>query len=106
MHYNRLFRRFVAHDSGSHLTILSLTCVITKEFDLIDVLSAFDSLRELYVRDISTEAAPYFGLSRTFFDVLHPDEVFSYLSSLEVFSYEGNLVVQAIDFLESRAFWN
>ena len=59
-----------------------------------------DSLLELYVRDINTEAAPDFGLSRTFFDVLHPDEVFSYLPFLEVFSYEGNLVVQAIDFLE------
>jgi len=41
-----------------------------------------------------------FTSSRTFFDVLHPDEVFAYLPSLEVLSYEGNLVVQAIDFLE------
>ena len=77
-----------------------MICVITKEFYLIDVLSALDSLREFYVRDISTEVSPYFGLSRTFFDVLHPDEVFSYLPSLEVLSYKGNFVDQAIDFLE------
>jgi len=100
MHYSGLFRRFVSPDSESHITRLSLSCVITKELELIDVLSALDSLRELYVRDINTEAAPDFGLSRTFIDVLHPDEVFAYLPSLEVLSYEGNLVVQAIDFLE------
>ena len=100
MHYSRVFRRFVSPDSESHLTRLSLSCVITRESDLIDVLSALDSLRELYIRDTSTEATPEFGLSRTFFDVLHPDEDAPYLPSLEVFSYEGNLVVQAIDFLE------
>ena len=64
------------------------------------MLSALDSLRELYIQDCSTEATPEFGLSRTFFDVLHPEEDSPYLPSLEVFTYEGNLVVQAIDFLE------
>jgi hypothetical protein len=100
MHYSRVFRRFLSPDSESHLTRLSLSCVITRESDLIDVFSTLDSLRELYIRDTSTEATPDFGLSRTFFDVLHPDEDSPYLPSLEVFSYEGNLVVQAIDFLE------
>ena len=100
MDYSRVFRRFASPDSESHLTRLSLSCVITRESDLIDVLSALDSLRELHIRDTSTEATPDFGLSRTFFDVLHPDEDAPYLPSLEVFSYEGNLVVQAIDFLE------
>ena len=100
MHYSRVFRRLISPNSESHLTMLSLSCVITRDFDLIDVLSALDFLQELYIRDISMEATPDFGLSRTFFDVLHPDEDSSYLPSLEVFSYEGNLVVQAIDFLE------
>ena len=100
MNYSRLFRSYLAHDTESRLTSLSLSCVITREFDLIDVLSALDTLRELYILDSSTEATPDFGLSRTFFDVLHPEDDFPYLPSLEVFSYEGNLVVQAIDFLE------
>jgi len=100
MHYSRLFQRFINRDSNSHLTSLSLSCKLTREFDLIDVLSALDSLRELYIQDCSTEATPEFGLSRTFFDVLHPEEDSPYLPSLEVFTYEGNLVVQTIDFLE------
>jgi hypothetical protein len=39
-------------------------------------------------------------LSRTFFNALHPDEDPSYLPCLEVLSYEGQLTVQAIDFIE------
>ena len=40
------------------------------------------------------------GLSRTFFNNLHPDEDPNYLPHLEVFEYEGLLAVQAIDFIE------
>ncbi|KIM44090.1 hypothetical protein M413DRAFT_25570 [Hebeloma cylindrosporum] len=100
MRYKELFQRFIAPDSKYHLTSLSLSCKITKEFHLIDFLSALGTLRELYIRDNSTEGTPEFGVSSTFFDVLHPDEDSPHLPSLEVLSYEGNLVVQAIDFLE------
>jgi len=100
MDYSTVFRRFTIPSSQSHITSLSLSCKITREFHLIDVLSALDTLRELLIRDSSTEATPDSGLSCIFFDVLHPDEGSPYLPSLEVFSYEGNLVVQAIDFLE------
>lgn len=100
MHYEGLFHKFTLPDSEHRLTSLSLSCKLTREFQLIDVLSALDTLRELYIQDNSTEGTPEFGLSRTFFDVFHPDEDSPHLPSLEVLSYEGNLVVQAIDFLE------
>jgi len=98
--YCTTFRRFTLSNSGSHFTSLSLSCRITREFYLIDVLSALDTLQELYIRDTSTEATPAFGLGCTFFDVFHSEEESPYLPSLEVFSYKGNLIVQAIDFLE------
>jgi hypothetical protein len=100
MDYNTILRRFTIPSSECHITSLSLSCKITKEFHLIDVLSALDTLRELYIQDSSTEATPDFGLSRTFFDVFHPEEEPPQLPSLELFSYKGNLVVQAIDFLD------
>jgi len=100
MSYTRLFKRFTDRDSNSHLTSLSLSCKLAREFDFIIVLSTFDSLRELHIQDSSTQATPEWGLSHTFFDALHPEADFPYLPSLEVFSYQGNLVVQAIDFLE------
>ena len=100
MDYSTIFRRFATLSSKPHITSLSLSCKITREFHLIDVLSALNSLRELYIRDSSTEVTPDFGLSSTFFDVLYPEEEYPHLPSLELFSYQGNLVVQAIDFLE------
>jgi hypothetical protein len=99
MDYSTVFRRFTIPSSQSHITSLSLSCKITKEFHLIDVLSALDTLQKLHIQDSSTEATPDAGLSCIFFDVFHPEEEPPQLPSLEIFSYKGNLAVQAIDFL-------
>ena len=100
MDYSTVFRRFTVPSSQSHITSLSLSCRITREFHLIDALSALDTLRELHIQDSSTKSTPDSGLSCIFFDVLRPDEESLQLPSLEIFSYEGNLIVQAIDFLD------
>ena len=99
MDYSTIFRQFTLSNSESHLTSLSLTCQITRESYLIDVLSDLDTLLELYIQDTSMETTPYFGLSCRSFDVFHSKKS-PYLPSLEVFSYKGNLIVQAIDFLQ------
>ncbi|KIM44077.1 hypothetical protein M413DRAFT_443133 [Hebeloma cylindrosporum] len=96
--YGELLKGFIAHNSESHLTSLSLSCKITREHELIDVLSALGSLRELYIQDTSVGGTPGFGFSYLFFDALHPDEPDT-MTSLEVLSYKGNLLVQSIAFL-------
>jgi hypothetical protein len=102
MHYSDIF---TLPFSDSHLTSLSMTCRITEDLDLIKVLSFLGCLREFYVRslpglNIRGRSVDETGLSNTFFNALHPDENPSYLPLLEVLSYEGNLLVQGIDFLE------
>jgi hypothetical protein len=97
MHYSNVV--IVPHWEAN-LTALSLTCKINAEYDLIDVLCSLGSLQEFYLRDSNTEATREAGLSSIFFEMFHPDEDPSYLPRLEILSYEGQLAVQAIDFLE------
>ena len=90
MNYSRLFRKYVAHDLESRLTSSSLACAITREFDLIDVTL--------------NSGQQHRGHSRLQFEphilrVLHAED-FPYLPSFKVFSYDGNFIVQAIDFLQ------
>ncbi|KAF9483635.1 hypothetical protein BDN70DRAFT_276119 [Pholiota conissans] len=93
--------------SKCHLTSLTIECILLAEHDLIDLLFSLDTLSELHIRDSESRLQRYatmdhnnFGLGRTFFDVLHPDEEAPFLPNLEVFSYRGPLAVQAIDFIE------
>jgi len=97
MHYSNVFT--VPHWEAD-LKSLSLTCKISVEYDLIEVLSSLVSLRELCIRDCSTEATPEAGLSSIFFAMLDPTADPPYLPCLEVLSYEGQLAIQAIDFIE------
>jgi hypothetical protein len=99
---------------GCTLTHLTLECPLTgdSEYNLIEFLASDSisfTLKVLRIREYSIrkDRNVFFldelvgaGLSRTFFDNLHPDEDPNYLPHLEVFEYEGFLAVQAIDFIE------
>ncbi|PPQ75949.1 hypothetical protein CVT26_005852 [Gymnopilus dilepis] len=92
--------------SGCNLTSLTLECRVDMEHDLIELLlsnSLSSSLQELYIRHVPSERDAEhteYGLTRTFFELLHPDMDPNYLTCLRVLEYEGPLAVQAIDFIE------